>query len=238
MENRISLEEYKITRYTIQEYLEAEHASEAAYNFFLNEPAVVYNKKHYTIEEYLEMERASAVKHEYYQGEIFAMAGAGDRHNWMFTNIFIGLGIQLKDNPCRPYGSDMRMHIPENTLYTYPDIAIYCDKSENDNPEEDTFTEPTIIIEILSPSTRAYDQGTKFNLYKDIPTLKEYILIDTESIAVKSWRINAHNIWEPEKYQTLQQNLVIPTVGISLSMQDIYRGTLLAKQTELTPSTY
>jgi Uma2 family endonuclease len=230
MENKIPLEEYRKTRYTIQEYLETEHASEAEYKFFLQEPAVDYNKKRYTIEEYLEMERASTVKHEYYQGEIFAMAGASDRHNWMFTNIFGELCIQLKGNPCRPNGSDMRMHIPENTLYTYPDIAIYCgDTDEKDNPEEDTITEPTIIIEILSPSTRAYDLGTKFNLYKDIPTLKEYILIDTESIEVKAWRINAHNQWHPEEYKTLHKSVQIPTVGISLSMQDIYRGTRLAK---------
>lgn len=227
MENKISLEEYRTTRYTIEEYLEMEHASEAEYKFFLNEPAVDYNKRRYTIEEYLVMERASDIKHEYYQGEIFVMAGAGDRHNWMFTNIFGDLCMRLKDNPCRPYGSDMRMHIPENTLFTYPDISIYCGDPIEIN--EDTVIHPTIIIEILSKTTRNYDRGTKFKLYRDIPTLKEYILIDTETIGVKSWRINAHNQWQPEEYKTLQEIMEIPSAGISLSMQDIYRGTRLAK---------
>jgi Uma2 family endonuclease len=209
--------------YTFQEYLEMEHNAE------VKEPAVDYNKKRYTIEEYLEMERASDVKHEYYQGEIFAMSGASDRHNWIFSNVFGELCIQLKFKSCQPFGSDMRMHIPENTLFTYPDISIYCGDPTVIDKEEDTVIEPTIIIEILSPSTRAYDLGKKFELYRDIPTLKEYILIDIESIGVKSWRINAHNHWELSAYKTLEETVQIPTIGISLSMQDIYRGTRLAK---------
>src|SRR5437867_3851316 len=95
--------------YTFQEYLEMER------NFEVKEAALDYSKKRYTIEEYLEMERASDVKHEYYQGEIFAMSGAGLRHNLIFRNVFGDLCVQLKDNPCQPFGSDMRMHIPENT---------------------------------------------------------------------------------------------------------------------------
>jgi Uma2 family endonuclease len=210
--------------YTFQEYLEMERTSE------VKEAAVDYNKKRYTIEEYLEMERAAEVKHEYYQGEIFAMSGAGDTHNWIFTNVFIGFGVQLKDKPCRPYGSDMRMHIPENTLFTYPDISIYCeDPNTIDDNEDDNKTNPTIIIEILSPSTRAYDLGKKFELYRYIPTLKEYILIDTEKICVKIFRSNAHNHWELEEYKTLQEAVQIPTIGITLSMQAIYHGTRLAK---------
>ena len=209
--------------YTFQEYLEMERES------IVEEAAIDYEKKRYTIEEYLEMERASDVKHEYYQGEIFAMAGANPRHNWIFTNVFGDLCIQLKGKPCRPYGSDMRMTIPENTLFTYPDIAIYCGDPATIDKDEDTITEPTIILEILSPSTRAYDMGKKFELYRDIPTLKEYILIDAENIAVKNWRINAHNRWEPQEYKTLQETVLIPTVGISLSMREIYHGTRLAK---------
>ncbi|OQP62277.1 hypothetical protein A4R26_18140 [Niastella populi] len=173
------------------------------------------------------MERASNVKHEYYEGEIFAMAGAGKRHNWMFTNVFTGIGIQLKGKHCLTYGSDMRMHIPENTLFTYPDISIYCGDPIALN--EDTLTNPTIIIEILSRSTRNYDLGTKFKLYRNIPALKEYILIDTESIKVTSWRINTHQNWESEEYTSLQQIVKIPTASLAISMEDIYHGTSLLK---------
>lgn len=218
MEKKGTIDNNDPKYYTFQEYLEMEQSSE------VNEALPDYSKRRYTVEEYLEMERASDVKHEYYQGEIFAMSGASDNHNEIFTNVFGDLCLQLKGKPCRPYGSDMRMHIPENTLYTYPDISIYCvgqNTTDNDG-YNDNKSNPTIIIELLSPSTRSYDLGKKFELYKAIPTLKEYILIDSERIGVKSWRINAHNYWEPEEYKTLQQTILIPTVSVSLSMKDIY----------------
>jgi Uma2 family endonuclease len=223
-------------RYTIEEDVEMQHPGDVKHERYdggeiteVKEAAVSYNKQHYTIEEYLQMERASDVKHEYYKGEIFAMSGAGNRHNIIFSNVFIDIGIQLKKTSCRPYGSDMRMHIPENTLFTYPDISIYCGDPITIDKEEDTIIQPTIIIEILSKSTRNYDQGMKFKLYKDIPTLKEYMLIDTEKIDVNVFRVNTHNHWEQEQYTTLQETVLLPTVGISLSMQDIYLNTFLAK---------
>lgn len=185
-----------------------------------------YNKRRYTIEEYLEMERASDVKHEYYQGEIFAMAGASDNHNYIFSNVFVKAGIQLLNKPCRPLGSDMRMHIPENTFNTYPDISIYCGNLTTTDKEKDTAIHPTIIIEILSESTRSYDLRAKFELYQNIPTLKEYILIDSESIDGRSYRIDADNRWVLEVYKTLQDIVLIPTVGVSLSMKDIYDGVV------------
>lgn len=224
MEKKEPPEDNSPKYYTYQECLENECSSE------VNEALLDYRKMRYTVEEYLEMERASNVKHEYYQGEIFAMSGASPRHNRMFTNVFGKLCMQLEGCSCFPYGSDMRMHIPENTLYTYPDISIYCDDPDTIDDDDDNKSNPTVIIELLSPSTRTYDLGKKFELYKAIPTLKEYILIDTESIVVKSWRINAHNCWIWEEYKTLQDIFLIPTVGVSLSMQDIYKGTRLAKQ--------
>lgn len=208
--------------YTFQEYLELE----------VNEALPDYSKMRYTVEEYLEMERASDVKHEYYHGEIFAMSGAGDNHNIISVNVLVQVALQLKNKPCRPFGSDMRMHIPENTLYTYPDISIYCGDLITTDKERDTALHPTTIIEILSPSTRSYDLGKKFELYKAIPTFKEYILIDSERIGVKSWRINAYNYWEPEDYKTLQDTVHMPTVGVVLSMKDIYDGTSLIKQSK------
>src|SRR4051812_33978449 len=102
------------------------------------------------------MERTALDKHEYYQGEIFAMAGAGRIHNIISVNLLTGLATQLKGKGCRPFGSDTRMHIPQNTLYTYPDIAVYCNNSFE--VQEDNFKEPVIIIEILSPSTKQYDR--------------------------------------------------------------------------------
>jgi Uma2 family endonuclease len=196
----------------------------------VREPAVVYGKSKFTEEEYLRMERISEERHEYYKGEIFrmhgygdllAMSGAGDNHNEIFSSLFGELASQLKGKKCRPYGPDMRMNIPGNTLYTYPDITIYC-KSPVDIPGGDIATNPTVIIEILSPSTRNYDMGGKFDLYRDIPTLKEYILVDSMAIRVYAFRINSTNHWELEEYKTIEETLSIKTVQVNIPLKDIY----------------
>ena len=222
-------------RYTLEEFLQMEREPGVEYQYHagevweVKEAAVSYNKQYYTVEEYLEMERASNVKHEYYQGEIFAMSGANPRHNFIFSNVFIGIGMQLQNSPCQPFGSDMRMHIPENTYFTYPDISVYCGEPIITDVDEDTVTNPSVIIEILSESTRNYDRGKKFSLYRDIPTLKEYMLIDTEKIKIEVFRINTHKQWVLQEYITLQETVQLPTIGVSLLMKDIYRGTRLIK---------
>lgn len=197
----------------------------------VNEPAVAYGKQKYTIEEYLRMERASDEKHEYYKGEIFAMAGASNRHNVIFSNLFIRAGAQLLNSPCRPYGSDMRIHIPENSLFTYPDISIICGELVPFDEEKDTATRPIVIIEILSKATRNYDRGEKFRLYRAIPTLREYMLVDSDNVWVEIFRINDHGHWELEEYKTLQETVTLPVINVSLKMEEIYSGSLLTETT-------
>jgi Uma2 family endonuclease len=193
----------------------------------IREPHPLYQRKNYTIEEYLEMEKASLEKHEYYKGEIFAMAGAGPRHNVIFSNVFGDLAYRLKGHPCRPYGSDMRIHIPENSLFTYPDISIVCGELVVANEDEDTAVKPTVIIEILSKSTRDYDRGGKFMLYRAIPTLKEYILIDSEAVHVEHWSINKDNLWQLQEYKQAIDVCKIQTVGLELELPEMYEGTKL-----------
>jgi Uma2 family endonuclease len=148
------------------------------------------------------------------------MSGAGFAHNLIFVNVLTKLAIGLKGNPCQPFGSDMRTHIPKNTLFTYPDISIYC--GEINQLNEDTFLYPSVIIEILSPSTRNYDRGEKFKLYRDIPALKEYILIDTKTIGIEVFRVNALNRWELEEYKKAGDMLSIQTVHLSIPLNEIY----------------
>ncbi|MFN7261915.1 MAG: Uma2 family endonuclease [Cyclobacteriaceae bacterium] len=193
----------------------------------VREPIVAYNKKHLTIEEYLDFEESSEEKHEYFQGEVFAMAGAGDPHNEIFSNLFLELGNQLKGKGCRPYGSDKRLHIPENTLFTYPDISIYCGEKKKFEKNENTSLMPTVLIEILSPSTKNYDRGGKFKLYRDIPSLKEYVLVDSESISVEIFRLNSVNHWELEEYKSIEQSLLIEALNVALPLRDIYEHTEL-----------
>jgi Uma2 family endonuclease len=128
----------------------------------VREPAIAYGKQKLSIEEYLQFEKASVEKHEYYQGKIFAMSGASNKHVKIHSNLFIALGSLLRGKSCQPYGSDLRIHIPQNSLFTYPDLAIICNELISSDIDEDSFIQPAIIFEILSPSTRQYDRGEKF----------------------------------------------------------------------------
>jgi Uma2 family endonuclease len=192
-----------------------------------HEPLPAYKKKFYTIPEYLEMENAATEKHEYYKGEIFAMSGAGARHNIISVNMLIALGISLKEKNCRPYGSDMRIHIPEKTLFTYPDISIICGEVITAKEDENSATQPVVIIEILSPSTKNYDRGEKFMLYRAIPTLKEYILVDAESIHVEHYAINQEGLWQLKEYNKPAEEIRIESLAISLPLMEVYEATKL-----------
>jgi Uma2 family endonuclease len=192
-------------------------------NTEVREPILAYGRRKVTEEEYLRFEESALEKHEYFRGEIFAMAGASEAHNLIQSNLLVGLAIRLKEKSCRPFGSDFRIHIPENTLYTYPDISIVCGTfptATGDPPKR-----PTAIIEILSESTNHYDRSEKFQLYRDIPTLKEYILVDSESVMIEAFRINERHKWELETYPTTANDLLIPALELSIPLQEIYEST-------------
>jgi len=193
----------------------------------IKEPAIAYSNKKYSIEEYLEMEEASQERHEYYQGEIFAMSGPKVTHGIISGNTFLELGNKLKGKGCRPFNGEQRIHIEQNTLFTYPDIFVVCGDIETRNNDDWNILNPTVIVEILSPSTRDYDRGQKFKLYRDIPSLKGYILIDSESINVEAFYINEHGNWELKEYKSIEDSLSINSIQVSLELKEIYGGTKL-----------
>jgi Uma2 family endonuclease len=195
----------------------------------VEEPALAYSKQHYTIEEYLAMEEASTEKHEYYQGEIFAMSGAKLSHNIVSANILTGLMTRLKGKPCQPYNSDTRIHIEKNSLFTYPDISIICGEPQTRDDDDFNVLNPTVIIEVLSHSTRRYDQLAKFQLYRDIPSLREYVLVDTETVSIESYFVNQHGYWELRECKHINESLVFQSIDISLPLQDIYERTRIVK---------
>ena len=190
----------------------------------IREPLAAYNKQRFSIEEYLEMEDAATEKHEYYQGEIFAMSGEKVPHNEISGNLYFVLRKKLQGKKCRPYNSDQRIHIAENTLFTYPDISIICGEIKTLNDDNLNVLNPAVIIEILSPSTKNYDRGEKFKLYRDIPTLKEYILIDSESVHIEVFRLNETNHWELEEYNSMEEELYIKGINEKISIAEIYDG--------------
>lgn len=197
----------------------------------IREPAIAYNHKKWTIEEYLEMENAADEKHEYYQGEIFAMSGAKLAHNIITRNTFGALIHKLKGKSCQPFGSDFRIHIPSNTLFTYPDISIFCGEIKTLNNDEWNALNPTALIEVLSPSTKSYDRGDKFKLYRDIPSLQEYILIDSATVSVEAFSVNASGLWELKEYKDITERLSIHAIQTELPLKDIYESTKLSVNT-------
>lgn len=194
----------------------------------LREPAVAYGKSKFTIEEYLGFEKTSEEKHEYYQGEIFAMSGPKVAHNIIAGNIYGELKQRLKGKPCRPFNSDQRIYIPQNSLFTYPDISIICGEIITLNNDDWNILNPSVIIEVLSPGTKDYDRGGKFKLYRDIASLKEYILIDTETISIEAFRINDSGYWELEEYKKPDTTLLVKTVQSTIPVGEIYEGIKLA----------
>jgi Uma2 family endonuclease len=193
----------------------------------VQEPALAYNRKNWTIEEYLEMEEAADVKHEYYQGEVFAMSGAKLPHVTITKNTMVALSIKLKGKGCQPYGGDLRIHIPFNTLFTYPDISVFCGDVQTRNDDEWNALNPTVLVEVLSPSTKNYDRGDKFKLYRDIPTLKEYVLIDSTAVSVEIFTVNQNGLWELREYKSAAETAKLYSLSVDLSLTEIYEGTKL-----------
>lgn len=173
-------------------------------------------------EAYLAAERQSVEKHEYYKGEVFAMSGASWEHNVIVKNLNTLVLPFLKGKTCGMYGSDLRVHIPDNSLYTYPDLSIICGEKETTDSHHDTITNPTVIIEILSKSTKDYDRGSKFMLYRSIKTLKEYITIDSLSVSVEVCVRQNDNTWLLSEFKQLADKFVISTINMSLFLKDIY----------------
>jgi Uma2 family endonuclease len=150
----------------------------------------------WTPAEYLAFEREQCdVKHEYLDGRIIpmaetiqGMAGASLAHNRIVSNLVITLGTQMRGRPCDIFSSDMRIHIPATGLYTYPDIAALCGEPEFEDDQLDVLLNPTVIIEVLSPSTEAYDRGAKFDHYRSIDTLQTYVLIAQDRAHIEQFQ--------------------------------------------------
>jgi Uma2 family endonuclease len=180
--------------------------------------------KYISEKEYLAFERNALDKHEYYKGEIFLMSGASFKHNLIESNLRGALHSFLKGKTCREFGSNLRVHIPKNTLYTYPDILVLCEEPDFVDDEFDTITNPSILIEILSSSTANYDRGAKFNLNRDIDTLKEYVLIDSKTIHVVVYTRNGDNTWTLSETKDLNDSIHLPSIDFTLNIADIYEG--------------
>lgn len=184
--------------------------------------AVQLKRRFFSAKEYLEQERASSEKNEYFNGEIFAMAGASRRHNLISGNIFAALHSQLRKRPCEVYPSDMRVKIRKTGLYTYPDVVVVCGKPQFEDSDKDVLLNPTVLLEVLSPTTEAYDRGDKFGHYRTVSTLSDYLLVSQSKLLVEHYVRQPNDSWLLTLYQEPSQTVTIQSIECSLLLEEIY----------------
>ncbi len=180
-------------------------------------------QRHWTVEEYLAFERQSETKHEYLDGEIFAMSGASRVHNRISWNITVALDPQLESQECEGFAADMRVHIPATERYTYPDIVVVCGEPQFEDAELDTLLNPTLIIEILSPSTEDHDRGRKLFDYRSIPSLETILLVAQSQVHIEQIARQDDSSWVLTETGDLDAVLDLPAIGSRLALADVYR---------------
>jgi Uma2 family endonuclease len=182
--------------------------------------------RRYTPDEYYRLEAAADHRSEYFNGEIFAMAGASFRHNRICGNILRHLGNKLESKPCVPYGIDLKLRVQATGLRTYPDVSVYCGKPELDldDPTRQTYINPTVLAEVLSPSTEDYDRGKKPAHYRRIESLRTILLVSQEEARVEEHVRQPDGSWNLRDYDGLDKVLPLESIGIELSLAEIYQG--------------
>jgi Uma2 family endonuclease len=207
------------------------------YNESREEAAMSAQRKPlYTPDKYLELERESEYKSEYIAGEVFAMAGANYEHNLIASNITGELRSQLRGTPCRTLGSDLRIQAGLSGPYFYPDAIVFCgDPQFRSDGRRDTLTNPSVILEVLSPSTEAYDRGEKFAYYRRLESLQEYILVSQTRPRIEHFTRQG-DLWILQEFDGLAEAVKILSADCSLALAEVYDGvTFLEEETPGNP---
>ena len=172
-------------------------------------------------EDYLEAEKVRPIKHEYRQGEIYAKAGESKPHVIIMGNVAVLLRNHVQESGCIAYIADMKVRSETSNFYYYPDVAVTCDERDR-NTAEDFIRYPRLIVEVLSPTTAAFDRGDKFADYRASESLQEYVLINQERVSVECFRRNAEGLWVLYPY-TQGQEVQFASVNFSCAIASIYQ---------------
>ena len=175
--------------------------------------------------EYVAAEQASPIRHEYLKGRIFAMAGGTPEHGALAAAVMRELGVCLRGKPCRVYSSDLRVRVLETDLATYPDATIVCGRLETAPDDPNAVVNPTLLVEVLSESTEAYDRGAKAAHYRRIPSLKEYVLVAQDEKRIEVYRRNERGGWELFEARS-GARLELESLGIELDVDAVYENPL------------
>jgi Uma2 family endonuclease len=180
-------------------------------------------RRRLTPQEYLAIERKAEYKNEYFDGEMFAMAGAKRWHNLITGNVVKRLGLQLDDRQCEVSASDMRVKVSSTGLYTYPDVVVVCGEARFEDEEQDTLINPTVLIEVLSKSTEGHDRGKKFEHYRSLASLAEFVLIDQQKPHIEHFVRQPDNQWLLSETNDLKAVIRLPSIECELSLAETYR---------------
>jgi Uma2 family endonuclease len=172
--------------------------------------------------EYLEIERRAEIRSEYLDGEMFAMAGASIEHNAIVANLIGELRQELKRRPCQVFPSDLRIHIPATGLYTYSDVVVVCGEPLLEDEHLDTLLNPTLIIEVLSPTSEAYDRGKKFEHYRSVESLAEYVLVAQDASRIEQYLRQPDGRWLFTSVAGLEATISLPSIQCELALAEVY----------------
>jgi Uma2 family endonuclease len=179
-------------------------------------------KSYISPEEYLRLERQSEYKSEYVNGEIFAMTGASRKHNLVSGNIFGELREQLKGRECEVYASEMRVKVMATGLYTYPDVVVVCGEPKFEDRYVDTLLNPTLLVEVLSPSTERYDRIAKSSYYRTLDSLTEHLLVAQDEVRLEQHVKQTNGQWLLFEHTSLQLIVELPSISCTLALSDVY----------------
>ena len=188
------------------------------------------SKTFLTPEQYLEIERKAEYKSEYYNGEMFAMFGASLAHTVLVRNAMRELDRQLLGSSCIPVSNDLRVFVPVTGLFAYPDIVVFRDEPQLRDAYLDTLISPTVLVEILSPSTEAYDRGRKFEHYQSIDTLREYLLVASDRVHVDLYTRQPDSRWLLTSASQEEESISLSSIGCVLTLNELYRDFDLGRQ--------
>lgn len=179
----------------------------------------------YSFAEYVRVEQGSTIKHEFLDGDIYAMAGGTPEHAAIAANVIAALHRQLAgDSKCRVFSSDLRVRVRETGLTTYPDVTVVCGAREHDPEDANTVVNPTLIVEVLSPSTAAYDRGEKLSHYQKVPSLREVVLVDHAARRIEVARRTASGF--VRLVHDGAEALALEAVSAQLTLAEVYAGAM------------
>jgi Uma2 family endonuclease len=175
-----------------------------------------------TVDQYLEMERAAEFRSEYIDGQVFAMSGGSRHHALIAMEVGARLNEQLRGRPCAVAGSDLRLYCKPGQVLTYPDIVVFCEPAQFLDGDEDTLTDATVIVEVLSPSTRNFDRGEKFHCYRGLPSFQEYVLVEQAAIRAEHYVRQSDGAWLLRELSGTDAQIKLESIGCKLTLGSLY----------------